>query len=134
MSDKFINNAGLAAIRAWVLQKIAAVFPVIQSSGYWRYRIYSDNTFEAWYKRESLTLDIKYASGNFYRSDPFTFTLPDALTNATVENVQAQIFHANFPVFGAVSSLNPPKAQALSGANRGAVALTAVVYVFGTIS
>lgn len=130
MSDKYVNANGVSAIKNYIDGRT----PGIASDGYWKYRINADNTFEAWYLRTGLTFDIKYASGNFYRSDPFTFALPTALQNATVENVQAQVFQANFPVFGAVSTLTPIKVQALSGANRGAVACTVVIYAFGTLS
>lgn len=109
--------------------------PEIQTDGYWKYRIYDDDTFEAWYLREGMTFDIKYASGNFYRSDPITIALPTALSNATVKNVQTQVFHANYPVFGAISTLSPIKVQALSGAQRSANANhTTVIYAFGTVS
>lgn len=108
-------------------------FSEVQSEGYWKYRIYEDDTFEAWYLRASFTFNISYASGNFYRSDPYTFVLPTAVSSGNVENVQAQVFHANFPVFGAVSALNPIKVQALSGANRGSQLCTAVIYAFGTL-
>lgn len=112
-----------------------AGMPDTEQDGYWKYRIYDDGTFEAWYLRTGMTFDIKYASGNFYRSDPVTINLPAALENVTVENVQAQVFHANYPVFGAISTISPIKVQALSGAQRSANANhTVVIYAFGTVS
>lgn len=129
MSDKYVNPDGIQAIKDYVDAKDVTA----QTDGYWKYKIYKDNTFEAWYNRTGMAFNIQYASGNFYRSDPYTFLLPSALQNGTALNVQAQVFHANFPVFGAVSSLNPPKVQALSGANRGSQQCAVVIYVFGTL-
>lgn len=132
MSDKYVNAAGVQAIKSYVDAQ-AYTPPSVRTDGYWQYKIYGDNTFEAWYNRTGMPFNIQYASGNFYRSDPVTFTLPTDLQSGTVLNVQAQIFHANFPVFGAVSSLTPVKVQALSGANRGSQSCNVVIYVFGTV-
>lgn len=134
MSDKYLNQTGVQRLWTKIKAYIDAKVISTQTSGNWKYKIYADNTFEAWYSQTGTYFDIKYASGNFYRSDPVTYNLPSTLQSGTVLNVQAQIFHANFPVFGAVSSLNPPKVQALSGANRGSQSCTAVIYVFGTLS
>lgn len=132
MSDKFVNAAGVQAIKDYVDGQ-AYTAPQVQTDGYWNYKVYDDNTFEAWYNRTGMAFNISYASGNFYRSDPYTFALPTALQSGKVLNVQAQVFHANFPVFGAVSSLSPVKVQALSGANRGSQSCNVVIYIFGTV-
>lgn len=129
--------AGVVAYNAAGERIVGTMIPFeeIQTDGNWKYRIYDDDTFEAWYYKTGQTFDIKYSSGNFYRSDPLTFALPAALSNASVENVQAQVFHANYPVFGSVSTMSPIKIQALSGAQRSANANhTVVIYAFGTVA
>lgn len=134
MSDKFLNLNGVSHLWQKIQAYIDSKITTAVTDGYWTYKIYPDNTFEAWYLRTGMTFNIAYASGNFYRSDPFTFALPTALTNATVKNVQAQVFHANYPVFGAVSTISPIKVQALSGAQRSSNANhTVVIYAFGTV-
>lgn len=132
MSDKFVNAAGVQAIKSYIDGQ-AYTPPEIKTYDAWKYKVYDDDTFEAWYFKTGVTFNIKYASGNFYRSDPSSFPLPPALSNGTLWNVQAQVFHQNFPVFGAVSTMQSLQVQALSGANRGAVACSVVIYVFGTI-
>lgn len=95
-------------------------FAELETDGYWQYRIFPDNTFEAHYARTGVTFDIKYASGTaIYRSDPSLFSLPDALSSGTVRTAQAQVFHTGFPAWGALGQVSPPKVQAMSTANRG---------------
>lgn len=115
MSTKFPASTAIAAIRDWVKART----PDMQTDGHWQYRIFPDNTFEAHYVRIGVTFSVQNASGNFYRSDPSTFALPTALSNATPRTVQAQVMHPNFPVFGSLAYISPIKVQALSGANRG---------------
>lgn len=120
------NNAGER-----IVGTMAGV-PDIQTNGKWKYRLYEDS-YEAWYYNTGESYDIKYASGNFYRSDPKQYTLPTALQGGTVVYFNGQIFHAQFPVMGAVSSVPDLKIQALSGANRGAVNVSVELHVVGVI-
>lgn len=108
------------------------------TDGKWKYKIHNsdlqDNrTFDAWYYGAGETFDIKYASGTMYRSDPKQYTLPSALQNGTVVYFNGQVFHASFPVWGGVSTIQPPKIQAISGANRGSVSLNVNLHVVGTL-
>lgn len=105
----------------------------IATSGNWKYVIHDNGTFEAWYYGTGESFDIKYASGTMYRSDPKQYTLPTALQSGTVMYFNGQIFHASFPVWGGVSSIQPPKIQAISGANRGSVSLNVNLYVVGSM-
>lgn len=131
---KFLEQAGVSRLWEKIKAYIDSKVSFVQTAGYWSYRINNDGTFEAWYSRTGVSFTVTYASGNFYRSDPLIFALPSALDSATVSNVQAQVFHTGFPTFGAVSSLDPIKVQALSGANRGTNSnYVVVIYVFGTI-
>lgn len=134
MADQFLNKSGLSAFWAKVKAYIDAKDGELVTSGNWRYVIRSDNTFDAYYYGTGESFDIKYQSGNMYRSDPKQYTLPSALSSGTVVYFNGQIFHSGFPVWGAVSSLQPPKIQALSGANRGSVNLTVNLYVTGVVA
>lgn len=130
MADKFINQDGLSAIKSYIDSKDETIV----TSGSWKYVIHNDGTYDAWYYGTGETFDIKYQSGNMYRSDPKKYTLPTALQNGTVIYFNGQIFHSGFPVWAAVSSTADVKVQALSGANRGSVNLTVNLHVVGTIS
>lgn len=111
----------------------AMQYPDLVTDGKWKYRLADDDTFEAWYYGTGEAFDIKYASGNFYRSDPKQYTLPSALQGGTVIYFNGQIFHSGFPVIGSVSSVQDLKIQALSGANRGSVNLSVNLHVVGTL-
>lgn len=116
--SKFLDDSGLAylwtKIKAYIDGKVAET----QTSGNWSYKIYADGSFDAWYYKAAETWAITYASGNMYRSDPRQFNLPTDISGGTVFYTNCQIFHPNYPVWGAVAQVNPPKVQALSGAQR----------------
>lgn len=134
MADKYANLTALSRFWEKIKAYIDAKDGELVTSGNWKYIIHSDNTFDAFYYNTGESFNIKYQSGNMYRSDPTTYNLPAALSSGTVVYFNGQIFHASFPVWGAVSSLEPPKIQALSGANRGSVNLAVNLHVKGVLS
>lgn len=133
MSDNYLNLSGAERlwnkIKAYIDSKDVEVI----TNGKWKYVIHNNGIFEAWYYSTGESFDIKYQSGTMYRSDPKQYTLPTALQNGTIVYFNGQIFHASFPVWGGVSAIQPPKIQAISGANRGSVNLSVNLYVVGTI-
>lgn len=133
MADQFLNKTGLSHLWSKIKAYVDGKDEELVTSGNWQYVIHNDGTYDAWYYGTGESFDIKYQSGNMYRSDPKQYNLPSAISSGTVVYFNGQIFHSGFPVWGAVSSLQPPKIQALSGANRGSVNLTVNLHVTGTI-
>lgn len=140
MSDNFLNKSGLSYFWQKVKSYIDNREPFIEIQGNWRYRVYNDGSFEAWYGATGQTYTITSQSGNTYRSEIQTFTLPTNLTNQgsmTIVSFNVAVGHNSFPVWTTVASKTDTqiKYYVLSGANRGTNAnYTNSVYVFGTIS
>lgn len=119
-------------------------FGSVQTQGNWKWKEYGDNTFEAWYKATGQTLTITTTSGNLYRSDLQTMTLPTNFTNAhmaTIIDCSVNAAHNNYPVWGLLASIQPSgyanafRWYAMSGGSRNSNSnyyITA--YVFGTYS
>lgn len=112
-------------------------YPDINASNGWYWREHSDGTFEAWYKQEKYSITITNQSGNLYRSNLITTTLPTSLTNGRTANIiGASVIcgHNNYPAFTCVGSLgtNAVNWYALSGSSRTASPnYTLMVSVFG---
>lgn len=80
---------------------ISAVVPSIQTEGSWAYRIYDDNTFEAWFKQTGVSCAITETSGGWYRSEQMSLAAPQALYDAydlDIAFANVQVSHNNFPV------------------------------------
>lgn len=133
MTDLYLNKVGLQRLVQKLKAYIDAKDEQLVTSGNWKYVIHNDGTFDAWYTGTGEQFDIKYQSGTMYRSDPKQYTLPTALQSGTVIYFNGQIFHASFPVWGGVSQNQPPKIQAISGANRGSVSLNVNLHVVGVL-
>lgn len=89
----------------------------------WMYKIYTDNTFEAWYKAVSQTITISAASGNLYRSELRTITLPQGITDRGAVNIihaEVNAAHNNYPCWGLLGSLTSDSVNyyAMSGGSR----------------
>lgn len=112
----------------------------VQTSGDWLYRINPDGTFEAWYFKEKVSLTINNASGNLYRSNLITLTLPAELTGAgatAIKHVSVNAAHNNYPCWGMLASLTATGVNyyAMSGGSRSASPNYIVTaHVFGVIS
>lgn len=110
------------------------------TNGDWRYKINSDNTFEAYYSKSGVSLTIQDTSGNFYRSALQTLTLPAGITSAydaTPLHASVNTSHNNYPCFGTLASVatNQVKYYALSGGSGGASPNYIVTaHVFGTLT
>lgn len=117
-----------------------AGIPEIQTQGNWKYRIFEDGTFEAWYGATSQTYTITSQSGNTYRSELSTLALPTNLTNqgsTSIVSFNVGVGHSGFPVWTTIATKDATlvKYYVLSGANRGSNSnYTVSAYVFGTIS
>lgn len=136
MRDKYINPEGLRAIKLYVDEKV----PTIQEQGNWLYRIYEDDTFEAWYKASKQTIVINNASGNLYRSNLISLELPsDISTNYSIAIQHAEInaSHNNYPCWGMLASISNTGINyyAMSGGSRSSSPNYIVTaYVFGKLS
>lgn len=110
------------------------------TDGDWRYRIYSDSTFEAYYYKGGVSLAITDTSGNFYRSPLQTLPLPAGITDtydATPLHASVNTSHNNYPCFGALASVatNQVRYYALSGSSRNTSPNYIVTaHVFGTLA
>ena len=110
------------------------------TDGDWRYKINPDNTFEAYYYKNGVSLIIQDQSGNFYRSAAQTLNLPTGITDsydATPLHASVNTSHNNYPCFGTLASVatNQIKYYALSGGSRGASPNYIVTaHVFGTLA
>lgn len=122
--------------------KSLAIAAPIQTQGNWRYKVYADGTFEAWYKATGQSLTITAQSGNLYRSDAQTITLPTNMTSGKTCNilhVSVNASHNNYPAWGMLASIQTPTANtfkyyAMSGGSRTASPNYLVTaYVFGTL-
>lgn len=143
--------AAEAATRAWGVstEDTSLVFqepegqtePETHVQDNWRYKIYSDGSFEAWYSQERVQVGaIDEQSGNLYRSALKSLALPSEI----YDNYTASIIHAhvncsqnNYPVWGVLASLYETGINyyAVSGASRtegSKYLLTA--YVYGTLA
>lgn len=116
--------------------------PDVQTQGNWRYKVYADGTFEAWYKATGQSITITAQSGNLYRSDAQTITLPTAMTSGktcNIQHVSVNAAHNNYPAWGMLASIQTPTANtfkyyAMSGGSRTASPnYTVTAYVFGTL-
>ena len=114
--------------------------PQMQTQGNWQYKVWNDGTFEAWYSAKGQSLTITAQSGNLYRSELQTLTLPTNLTSGktvAIKHAQPNVAHNNYPVFGMLASLqtNTFKYYAMSGGSRSNSPNHIVTaYVQGTIS
>lgn len=108
--------------------------------GDWAYRLMNHNTFECWFEKENVKIDINKQSGNFYRSDVQQLSLPNAIIenyNVKIMDCNISVAHNNFPSMACLASLTNPKINyyALSGGNREGVSnYTVMCYCFGTYS
>lgn len=108
--------------------------------GDWRYKINSDNTFEAYYYKNGVSLTIQETSGNFYRSALQTLNLPTGITSvydATPLHASVNTSHNNYPCFGTLASVatNLVRYYALSGGSRGqSPNYIVTAHVFGTLA
>lgn len=132
-----VNNSD-AANKAYV----DARTPDVQTQGNWRYKVYADGTFEAWYKATGQSLVITSQSGNLFRSDLQTITVPTNMTSGKTCNilhVSVNAAHNNYPTWGMLASIQTPTANtfkyyAMSGGSRSASPnYTVTAYVFGTL-
>lgn len=112
--------------------------PDLKTSGNWSYKVYADGSFDAWYTATGQSYAIIATSGNLYRSELQTLTLPTALTNLgtniTIKDVTVNVSHNNFPTFGMLASISSPsfKYYAMSGGSRpNSPNYTVTAHVFG---
>ena len=116
----------------------AMSFPEVQTQDEWKYKIYDDGTFEAWYNKPRVNFTINTQSGMLYRSNLSSLTLPTDLTNAhdcEILHASINVAHNNYPAWGMLASIYGATANyyALSGGSRGASPNYIVTaYVFGT--
>ena len=135
MSDQLLDIAGLQRFKAKLDEQAA-----VRTSGDWLYRINPDGTFEAWYFKEKVSLTINNASGNLYRSNLVTLTLPAALTGAgatAIKHASVNAAHNNYPCWGMLASLTATGINyyAMSGGSRSTSPNYLVTaHVFGTIA
>lgn len=132
----------LAGTDATNKKYVDARTPDVQTQGNWRYKVYADGTFEAWYKATGQSITITAQSGNLYRSDAQTITLPTAMTSGktcNIQHVSVNAAHNNYPAWGMLASIQTPTANtfkyyAMSGGSRTASPnYTVTAYVFGTL-
>lgn len=98
--------------------------PVLTTSGYWKFRVYSDGMFEAFYSASGQAVTINVGSGNLYRSPLLTLTLPAELTNNGTVNIShaiVNVSHNNYPTWGMLASLSGASINyyGMSGGSRG---------------
>lgn len=119
--------------------QIDALEAPVQTQGNWMYKVYSDGTFDAWYKATGQSLTITATSGNLYRSELQTLILPTDLTDGktvTIQTATPGVSHNNYPVWGILASIQGTEVRyyALSGGSRTASPNYIVTaHVFGTI-
>lgn len=136
MGDKYINREGVQALKSYIDKK----YPLIQSQGNYKYRVYDDGTFEAWYKQTGYTIVINNASGNLYRSPLTTLALPsDLYDNYTCNILHAEVncSHNNYPAWGMLASIYDTGVNfyAMSGGSRNSSPnYTLTAYMFGILS
>lgn len=110
------------------------------TDGDWRYKINADNTFEAYYSKSGVTIEIQNGSGAFFRSAQMTLILPSGITNdydATPLHASVMTSHNNYPCLGALASVatNQINYFALSGSTRNVNPNYIVTaHVFGTLA
>lgn len=139
-TTKFLDKTGLA--RAWqnIKNYIDNREPAIETEGNWHYRVYNDGSYEAWYGKTGETITITTGSGNVYRSDRMTLTLPTGLTakgTTDILNFNLACGHNNYPTWTAVASKTNTQINyyVLSGGSRAENRnYTLCAYVYGTIS
>lgn len=75
--------------------------PLIQTQDSWSYKVYPDNTFEAWFGQTGLSYAITATSGGWYRSELMSLAAPQALYDAydlDITFATVQVGHNNYPV------------------------------------
>ena len=113
--------------------------PTIQTQGNWKYRVYNDGTFDAWYTATKQSLTITDTSGSLYRSGLQTLALPANLTDGktvSLLHVDVNAAHNNYPCWGMLASLttNGFSYYAMSGGSRSnSPNYLITAHVFGTI-
>lgn len=136
MSDKFVNENGVQAIKTYIDKK----YPPIMTQGNYKYRIYDDGTFEVWFTQVGFTTTINNASGTLYRSPLLSLALPSALYNSytcTILHAEVNCSHNNYPSWGMLASIYSTGVNyyAMSGGSRGSSPnYTLTAYIFGTLS
>ena len=142
MADKFLNAAGVQAIKNYIrgiVDSLNETLDVLMNDLYsstsieyddnWRYIIYPDMHFEAWYRQSGFDTTITSQSGNLYRSDRLSLTLPPAIADGHV----IEITH-DYPTWGMLASIQNDTVYfyAVSGSSRNASPnYTLTAYVFG---
>lgn len=136
---KYLDESGFSHVwsRIKLLLEGKQDNPTTGAADNWQYRIYADGTFEAWYKATGQNLTINNASGNLYRSNLTTLTLPAAINAVSVQHVSVNVAHNNYPCWGMLASLGASSFNyyAMSGGSRSAspnYLITA--YAFGKCS
>lgn len=114
-------------------------YPLIQTEGNWKYRIYGDNTFEGWYRADHQTMTITSASGSLYRSGLISLGLPEALYknyNCRIQHAEINYSHNNYPTWGLLAGIYETgfNYYVMSGGSRtSSPNYIMTAYVFGTI-
>ena len=112
----------------------------LKTQGNWQYIVHPTGYFEAWYSATGQSLTITAQSGNLYRSELQTLTLPTNLTSGktvAIKHAQPNVAHNNYPVFGMLASIqtNAFKYYAMSGGSRSqSPNYIVTAYVYGIVS
>ena len=114
-------------------------FPTLETyldadGGVWRYRKYSDNTFDAWYNNSSYKVAIEGTSGNMYRSEIQTLSLPEVIGSTSIHYADVICGHRSYPTVGctATQDNNEVTWYAMSGSTRNRTGYLLNCHVQGT--
>lgn len=138
--ESFLDKIGFTRVWNNIKSYIDNREPAIEVQGNWHYRIYNDNSFEAWYGASGVTFVINSQSGNLYRSDLQTLTLPTNLTNqgsTEIISFDVGVGHNNYPVFSTIANMSNTeiKYYVMSGSTRNSSPNYKVsAYVYGLIT
>ena len=114
--------------------------PALQTQGNWKYKVYDDGMFEAWYFQTGYNITINNQSGNLYRSPLTLLAYPTDMVGEKTVNLQyadVGCAHNNYPSFGMFASevSNGINFYAMSGGSRGASPnYTLTAFVVGTLT
>lgn len=138
--ESFLDKIGFTRVWNNIKSYIDNREPAIEVQGDWHYRIYNDNSFEAWYGASGVTFVINSQSGNLYKSDLQTLTLPTNLTNQGATEIisfDVGVGHNNYPVFSTIANMSNTeiKYYVMSGSTRNSSPNYKVsAYVYGLIT
>lgn len=114
--------------------------PQTGTEGNWTYKIYEDNTFEAWFKQTGVPYAITETSGGWYRTNQISLAAPQALYdnyNLDIIYARPQVGHGSYPAVCSDPTYYSTGVNfyVLSGNNRPATPnYTLSCYMFGKLT